>query len=231
MGKAASPPPRFRHRYCLVGPKSKLLGQPLAALLGMARDSAPVYGSSGFTSYSDAQLETQFGDWIREGIPRVKLKVGSQPERDLARVKAARDAIGADTELFVDANGAYSRKQALGLPENSPKTTTYAGSRSRSAPAISMVCTCCASAPQPAGMDIAAGEYGWRAMPLKRMLEAEAVDVLQADATRCGGGTRLHGCRGACGRTPAAAFRALRAQHPHAPGLRRAPSAPGRVFP
>jgi L-alanine-DL-glutamate epimerase-like enolase superfamily enzyme len=39
----------------------------------------------------------------------------------------------------------------------------------------------------PAGMDVAAGEYGYRPLYFRRMLEAGAVDVLQADATRCGG--------------------------------------------
>ncbi len=41
----------------------------------------------------------------------------------------------------------------------------------------------------PAGMDIAAGEYGWDTMVLRTMMNAEAVDVIQADATRCGGVT------------------------------------------
>ena len=39
----------------------------------------------------------------------------------------------------------------------------------------------------PVGMDIAAGEYGYDAFYFRRMLQARAVDVLQADATRCGG--------------------------------------------
>jgi len=41
----------------------------------------------------------------------------------------------------------------------------------------------------PGGMDIAAGEYGYEMFYFRRMLEAQAVDVLQADATRCGGFT------------------------------------------
>ncbi len=39
----------------------------------------------------------------------------------------------------------------------------------------------------PAGMNIAAGEYGYDLWYFRRMLEAGAVDVLQADASRCGG--------------------------------------------
>ena len=41
----------------------------------------------------------------------------------------------------------------------------------------------------PAGMDIAAGEYAYTIYYVRAMLEAEAVDVQQADVTRCGGVT------------------------------------------
>jgi L-alanine-DL-glutamate epimerase-like enolase superfamily enzyme len=166
--------------------KAKLLKQPLAKLLGMMRDSAPVYGSGGFTSYSDAQLRNQLRGWVDAGISRVKMKVGTDPSRDLARAHVARDAIGPETQLFVDANGAYSQTQAAEFAkryynefqvvwfEEPVSSDDLAGLRFVRDRA-------------PAGIDIAAGEYGWSAMTLKRMLAAEAVDVLQADATRCGG--------------------------------------------
>src|SRR5207244_2847572 len=47
----------------------------------------------------------------------VKMKVGRAPDEDVARVRAAREAIGPDAELFVDANGAYSRKSALAFAQ------------------------------------------------------------------------------------------------------------------
>ncbi|HEY4009186.1 MAG TPA: enolase C-terminal domain-like protein, partial [Acidobacteriaceae bacterium] len=97
--------------------KAKLLGTPLCALLGQMRDGAPVYGSGGFTTYTDEQLRAQLGGWVRDGIPRVKMKIGTHPGDDLRRVKVAREAIGDAAELFVDANGAYSRKQALAFAE------------------------------------------------------------------------------------------------------------------
>lgn len=168
--------------------KAKLLGKPLCSVLGQMREGAPVYGSGGFTTYSDEQLQKQLGGWAAEGIPRVKMKIGTHPEDDLRRVKVAREAIGDKTELFVDANGAYSRKQALWFAdrfvaeynvtwfEEPVSSDDLAGLhllRNRA----------------PAGMDIAAGEYGWTAMYLRNMIDAEAVDVIQADATRCGGVT------------------------------------------
>jgi L-alanine-DL-glutamate epimerase-like enolase superfamily enzyme len=164
--------------------KARLLDLPLVTLLGAANKGVPVYGSGGFTSYSLEQLERQLGGWTEQGIPRVKMKVGRRPEEDLARVKAVRKAIGPDTQLFVDANGAYSRKQALSFadayaalgvcwfeePVSSDDLEGLRLLRDRA----------------PAGMDITAGEYGYDLFYFRRMLEAEAVDVLQADISRCG---------------------------------------------
>src|SRR6476646_8579428 len=93
--------------------KARVLGLPLATLLDAEHESVPIYGSGGFTSYPDELLTQQLASWAEEGIPRVKMKVGREPERDLHRVAVARAAIGEETELFVDANGALSRKQAL----------------------------------------------------------------------------------------------------------------------
>ncbi|HUJ71324.1 MAG TPA: enolase C-terminal domain-like protein, partial [Verrucomicrobiae bacterium] len=93
--------------------KGKLLNVPLVLLLGRVRDALPIYGSGGFTSYTDLQLRRQMCGWANQGIPRVKMKVGRDPQRDLHRVGVTREAIGPSTELFVDANSAYDRKQAL----------------------------------------------------------------------------------------------------------------------
>src|SRR5437763_989762 len=79
------------------------------------RAATPVYGSGGFTSYSLERLRDQLGGWASEGMAFVKMKVGRDAMQDPLRVQAAREAIGASTQLFVDANGAYSRKQALAL--------------------------------------------------------------------------------------------------------------------
>src|SRR4051812_28577522 len=93
--------------------KARLLRLPLVRLLGQVRDRIPIYGSGGFTSYSEPELEAQLGGWVEHGISRVKMKIGRDPEADRRRVAAARNAIGPAAELFVDANGAYSRQQAL----------------------------------------------------------------------------------------------------------------------
>lgn len=168
--------------------KAKMLKQSLATLLGPIRTAAPVYGSGGFTTYTDAQLAAQLSGWVEQGIPRVKMKIGTHPDQDLHRMAVARKAIGPAAELFIDANGAFSRKQALYFAEVSHaehnvvwfeepvSSDDLAGLRLLRNRA-------------PGGMDIAAGEYGWNTLYLKRMIDVEAVDVIQVDATRCGGVT------------------------------------------
>ena len=155
-------------------------------VLGAAREGAPIYGSGGFTSDSLEQLQKQLGDWVASGIPRVKMKVGRQPHDDPVRVAAAREAIGPDAELFVDANGAYSRKEALALAEifagDSGVTWFEEPVSSDDLEGLRLI-----RDRAPAGMDIAAGEYGYDLWYFRRMLEAGAVDVQQADATRCAG--------------------------------------------
>lgn len=93
--------------------KARLLGLPLVSLLGTGREGIPIYGSGGFTSYSIDQLQSQLAGWVDAGISMVKMKIGRDPERDVDRVRVAREAIGEKTKLFVDANGAYGRTQAL----------------------------------------------------------------------------------------------------------------------
>lgn len=164
--------------------KARLLGCSLSSLLGRVREQVALYGSGGFTSQSVDQLRDQLAGWAEAGLSRVKMKVGRHPVDDLARVAAARAAVGPDVELFVDANGAYQRVQARSMaqvfadlevnwfeePVSSDDLEGLRQLRDRA----------------PGAMEIAAGEYGYDVAYFRRMLEAGAVDVVQADATRCG---------------------------------------------
>ena len=165
--------------------KARLLDLPLVTLLGAVREGVPIYGSGGFTSYSAERLQEQLGGWVAEGIPRVKMKIGHNPPDDLDRVLAAREAIGPDAELFVDANGAYDRKQALGFAERFAEIGVSWFEEPVSSDDLEGLRLLRDRG--PAGMDIAAGEYGYDLFYFRRMLDAGAVDVLQADATRCAG--------------------------------------------
>jgi len=166
--------------------KAKLLQLPLVKLLGAVREGIPVYGSGGFTSYSKEQLQRQLSDWVESSIRTVKMKIGARPHADLQRVRDAREAIGKGARLFVDANGAYSRKQALEFAkwfrETADVTWFEEPVSSDDLEGLRLI-----RDQGPSGLEIAAGEYGYDANYFRHMLEAGAVDVLQADATRCGG--------------------------------------------
>jgi L-alanine-DL-glutamate epimerase-like enolase superfamily enzyme len=168
--------------------KSKLLGVPVCRLLGVIHDAVPIYGSGGFTTYDDARARLQLEQWVQGWrLPRVKIKIaeswGGNVKRDLARIAFAREVVGADVELFVDANGGYTRKQAIRVaramadddvtwfeePVSSDDLVGLKEVRDQVLP------------------DVTAGEYGYDLTYFARMVAANAVDCLQVDVTRCGG--------------------------------------------
>jgi L-alanine-DL-glutamate epimerase-like enolase superfamily enzyme len=168
--------------------KARLLGVPLATLAGRFRTSTPIYGSGGFCTYSDDRLREQMRCYVDMGIPRVKIKVGREMDRDRHRCAVVREAIGNDTDLYVDANGAYSRQEALhwahiyaeefgvGYFEEPVSSDDLEGLRylrDRVPPPIT----------------VAAGEYGWDLAYFTKMLPT--VHIQQADVTRCGGITNF----------------------------------------
>jgi L-alanine-DL-glutamate epimerase-like enolase superfamily enzyme len=174
--------------------KARLTGLCLADALPRFHATVPVYGSGGFTSYSPEQLRSQLQSWMEADLPRVKIKVGREPEGDRERIELCRDAIGEDVELMVDANGAFSPKEALmwaaryaecGVswfeePVSSEDRAGLRFVRERG----------------PAGMAIAAGEYEWDLPQLAEL--AGCVDVVQADVTRIGGITNMLRVDGIC---------------------------------
>ncbi len=176
--------------------KGKLLEAPVCVLLGAARKAAPVYGSGGFTSYTIDRLREQLSGWVESGIPRVKMKIGREPAHDVERVTEARLAIGNDAELFVDANGAYSRKAAMHFADEFANLRVSWFEEPVYHQDFEGLCQIRERA--PACMDIASGEYGYGLYHFWRMLEARTVDCLQADATRCGGFSGLLAVDGLC---------------------------------
>ena len=165
--------------------KARLLRVPVVTLLGAVRDHIPVYGSGGFTSYNLEQLQRQLAGWVADGISRVKMKVGRDAAADPERVRAARNAVGPSTQLFVDANGAYARRLALTQAARFAECDVSWFEEPVSSDDLEGLrfLRDCVSAP----MAITAGEYGYDLTYFRRMLEAGAVDVIQPDATRCAG--------------------------------------------
>jgi len=174
--------------------KARLLGVCLADALPRFHASVPVYGSGGFTSYAPQRLRDQLEGWMEADLPRVKVKVGREPERDPDRLALCRKAIGDGVELMVDANGAFTPKTAL---REAGRYAEYRVSyleepvSSNDRAGLAFV-----REHGPAGMAIAAGEYEWGLQQLGEL--AGCVDVVQADVTRVGGVTNMLRADGVC---------------------------------
>ena len=167
--------------------KARLLELPLADLLPRFHERVPIYGSGGFTSMDPDRLTAELRGWIEQDIPRVKIKVGRSPEQDADRLQLTRETIGDEVELFVDANGAFTPKQALKWAD---LYASYGVSyleepvSSEDREGLRML-----RDRGPAGMAIAAGEYEWGVPQIDGL--ADCVDIVQADVTRCGGITNM----------------------------------------
>jgi L-alanine-DL-glutamate epimerase-like enolase superfamily enzyme len=165
--------------------KARLLAQPLLTVLGRCRDEITAYGSGGFTSYTEKQLLAQLTGWANEGFRAVKMKIGRDAGEDIRRVNAVHRALGQTVELYVDANGAYDRKQAL----RSSRLFSALGVTWFEEPVTSddRVGLRLLVKNAPPEIRIAAGEYIYVLDDARLLVEAQAVDVLQLDVTRCGG--------------------------------------------
>jgi L-alanine-DL-glutamate epimerase-like enolase superfamily enzyme len=161
--------------------KAKMLDLPLSRLLGMVRPEVAAYGSGGFTSYSEARVAEQLGGWADQGFAFVKMKVGRDPAQDLARVRAARRAVGRSCELLVDANGAYSRKQAVRFAAGFAEQ----GVTWFEEPVVKTDVEGLRLVRDHASMEVSGGEYGYEASDFLQLIPV--LDVVQADVTRCGG--------------------------------------------
>ena len=169
--------------------KARLLDVPLPVLLGVVRQDSAAYASGGFTSYDDATTRRQLEDWLDRGFEQMKIKIGESwgraVTRDLSRSRLAREVVGPDVALLVDANGGYTAKQAIRVGrqlddlgvvwfEEPVSSEDLAGLR-----LVRRSLDC----------DVAAGEYGARIEDFAALCGTGAVDCLQVDASRCGGVT------------------------------------------
>jgi len=165
--------------------RARLHDVALVTLLPAVHDRVPVYGSGGFCSYSDERLGEQLGGWVASGIPRVKIKLGRTPADDPHRLDVARAAIG-DAELYVDANGAFTAKEAV---RRAARYVEQWHVRWFEEPVSSADFAGLAFVREHASLEVAAGEYAYVLADFRNLIGS--VDCLQADVTRCGGITGL----------------------------------------
>ena len=169
--------------------KAKALGLPLYKLLGPCRASTPIYGSGGWTSYTDSELIDEQLGYVERGMTRVKMKVGmdfgTQPEADVRRVAAVRRELGDDVELYIDANNGYTAKQAIGLGRRFEESRIGWYEEPVLADDIDGLARIAAALTVP----IATGEHEYTKYGFKDLLSRGAADIAQPDVGRVGGVT------------------------------------------
>ena len=172
--------------------KARLLGVSLSTLLGTCRPTVPIYGSGGFTTLAERQLEEQVEWWQSVGTSSMKIKIGeswgTNIARDLDRVRRLRELAGDGVELMVDANGAYSVGQARRVGARLDELGVIWFEEPVSSDDIDGL----RSVRDAVRCDVAAGEYAADVYDAEAL--ANVVDCLQLDATRCGGYTGLLRC-------------------------------------
>jgi L-alanine-DL-glutamate epimerase-like enolase superfamily enzyme len=166
--------------------RGQVTGLPVYRLLGGFRSRVPVYAAGGY--YADgkgtAELAAELEGFVAAGYRAVKMKVGGAPLReDIDRVRAAREAIGPDIGLMVDANNAWTMAEALAFGRAAERYD------------IAWLEEPCwpddmrgsADLRDKLDIPVASGENEYTRWGTRDLLEARAVDILQADPQTCGG--------------------------------------------
>ncbi|MGB1356477.1 MAG: mandelate racemase/muconate lactonizing enzyme family protein, partial [Candidatus Puniceispirillaceae bacterium] len=180
--------------------KGKALGQPIWRLLGGARDRCPVYATFGFGFYETDELPRAAEAWMKHGFSRLKMTVGNsalqrrdEPRllsdviiEDRQRVAAVRDAVGAEAELFIDANCSLDYFHAVEL---AGALTPYHISFFEE-PITQNDVRQMAELRRQTGMRVACGQNEAQSYRFRDMLVAGAVDIIQPNVVITGGFTQ-----------------------------------------
>ena len=147
-----------------------------------SRGGYPCYTTSaGWLGYSDEKLRTLLEEAVDQGYKHVKLKVGSNLEEDIRRLRIAREVIGWDANLMIDANQVWDVPEAIewigALAEFKPMWIEEPTS-----PDDVLGHAAIRKAVSPIG--VATGEHGMNRVLFKQMFQAEAIDFCQLDSAR-----------------------------------------------
>lgn len=165
--------------------KGQDLGVPVVGLLGGAcRDQMEAYASGG---WADAdQIGEQLSGYVTQGYKGVKMRVGSMDDTvdySIARVQAARSALGPDIKIMTDAHGTFSVPEAKRYCKGVEDCNLYWFEEPISPD--NKIGT--AEVRQSTHIPIAAGESEYTRFDFVELLQHRAVDVLQPDPAICGG--------------------------------------------
>jgi L-fuconate dehydratase len=139
--------------------------------------------SAGWLGYSDDKLRRLLQEAVDEGYHHVKLKVGANRDEDIRRLRIAREVIGPDAKLMIDANQVWDVPQAIDwigdLAEFNPHWVEEPTS-----PDDVLGHAAIRTAIAPIG--VATGEHGMNRVLFKQMFQAQAIDFCQLDSARLG---------------------------------------------
>ena len=153
-------------------------------IAALKADGFPAYTTSpGWLGYSDEKLVRLSKQAVADGFSMIKLKVGGSVEDDRRRLPLAREAVGSARSPSTPISGGKSPKPSSG--STSSPSSSRTGSRSPPAPTTSSATPRSAAASHP--IRVATGEAVANRIVFKQLLQAQAIDVLQLDATRVGG--------------------------------------------
>jgi L-fuconate dehydratase len=153
-----------------------------AALLA---EGYPGYATSpGWLGYSDEKLARLAREAVAAGFGQIKLKVGANLEDDLRRLRIAREVVGWDVGIAIDANQRWSVDEAIAWLE---PLRRFAPSWIEEPTSPDDVLGHAAIRRAVAPLRVATGEHVQNRVIFKQLLQAEAIDVVQLDACRVGG--------------------------------------------
>ncbi|HVB96219.1 MAG TPA: mandelate racemase/muconate lactonizing enzyme family protein [Chloroflexota bacterium] len=167
--------------------KAKALGVPLYRLLGPYRDRVPIYGSGGWTNFSEAELVAEQVGYVERGMRSVKMKVGKDfghsEREDVRRLAAVRKAVGDDVEILIDANNGYYAKQAITMAKEFEQYRVGWFEE----PVLADDIDGLAAVARATSIPVATGEHEYTKFGFKDLIARGGADVVQPDVGRVGG--------------------------------------------
>lgn len=167
--------------------KAKAAEQPLYKFLGAYTDEVPAYASGGY--YREGKgtegLREELQRYVDNGHEMVKMKVGMRSEQEEEdRVRAARETIGEERTLLLDAVTNWTNKQeAVRMCERFEPYDPYFVEEPVKPDSIDLM----REVNEAISIPVATGEVEYTRYGFRTLLREGAVDIIQADATVVGG--------------------------------------------
>lgn len=171
--------------------KGKIIDMPLYRLFGGNQTKVPVYGSGGWTSYSDDELVAEMKEIVSRGYKNVKFKVGynggNSPKRDVERVRKVREAIGPEIGIMLDANNCWDAATGARFANMVKEYNILFLEEPVFADDIPGL----RKFKQSTDMPLASGEHEYTKYGARDLIMNNAADIIQLDGTRAGGFTEM----------------------------------------